>query len=97
MPRLYVFSGLPGVGKTTIARLLAKELGATYLRVDSIETALVREGVPVETMNGKGYAVCYAVALDNMIMGHSVVADMVNPIELTRNAWSQIASDAHAS
>ena len=34
---LTVLSGLPGVGKTTIARELARSLAAVYLRIDSIE------------------------------------------------------------
>ena len=37
---LIVLSGLPGVGKTTIARELAVVLGATHVRIDSIENSL---------------------------------------------------------
>ncbi len=36
---LVVFAGLPGAGKTTIARLLAKRLDAIYLRIDTIGAA----------------------------------------------------------
>jgi shikimate kinase len=38
-PELIVLSGLPGVGKTTIARELGRSLAAVYLRIDSIEHA----------------------------------------------------------
>jgi DNA polymerase III delta prime subunit len=41
---LIVFSGLPGVGKTTIAQALARELRATYVRVDTIEDAILADG-----------------------------------------------------
>jgi len=37
---LVVLSGLPGVGKTTVARDLAVASGAVHLRIDSIEQAL---------------------------------------------------------
>ncbi|WP_225152486.1 AAA family ATPase [Bradyrhizobium sp. NBAIM08] len=37
---LIVFGGLPGTGKTTIARELTARLAATYLRIDAIEQPL---------------------------------------------------------
>ena len=40
MAMLVVFGGLPGTGKTTLARQVADRLGATYLRIDTIEQAL---------------------------------------------------------
>lgn len=41
---LIVFSGLPGTGKTTIARDLAATTGAVYLRIDTIERAVRNSG-----------------------------------------------------
>jgi predicted kinase len=37
---LIVFAGLPGTGKSTLARGLARGLGAVHLRIDSIEQAI---------------------------------------------------------
>jgi predicted kinase len=37
MAMLIVFAGLPGSGKSSIARELAREIGAIWLRIDSIE------------------------------------------------------------
>jgi predicted kinase len=84
---LIVLSGLPGVGKTTIARELARSLPAVHVRVDSIEQALRQGGVIVEA---EGYAVAQAVAADNLRVGHAVIADCVNPWPLTRNEWRAI-------
>jgi predicted kinase len=35
-PLLIILSGLPGTGKTSVARELAGQLGAVHLRVDTI-------------------------------------------------------------
>ena len=88
---LVVLSGLPGVGKTTIAHGVCVAMGALHLRIDSIEQALRAAGVTVE---GEGYSVAYAVAEDNLRLGRSVVADCVNPWPLTRDAWRAVADRA---
>ncbi|MDH3642917.1 MAG: AAA family ATPase [Gammaproteobacteria bacterium] len=94
MATLYIFSGLPGSGKTTLAQKLATQTKAVYLRIDTIEQAL-RDlcGVSVE---GEGYRLSYRVAADNLRLGMSVVADSCNPMELTRNEWEAVATDADA-
>ena len=88
---LIVLSGLPGVGKTTIARELARTIGATHVRIDSIEQALRQAGIRVE---GEGYRVAYAVAEDNLRLGRAVIADCVNPWPLTREEWRAVAARA---
>lgn len=87
---LIVFAGLPGTGKSTLARSLALELGAVWLRVDSIEQAIVESGVVQGPMNDAGYRAAYAVAEDNLRLGRTVVGDCVNPWMLTRNAWRDV-------
>ena len=37
---LIVFGGLPGVGKSAIAELVAQQRRATFLRLDTIEQAM---------------------------------------------------------
>lgn len=41
-----VFCGLPGVGKTAISRRVAGQLGATFLRIDTIEATIVSTFAP---------------------------------------------------
>ena len=88
---LLVLGGLPGVGKTTIARGLAAATGGVHVRIDSIEQALRNTGLSVE---GQGYDVAYAVADDNLRLGRIVIADCVNPWPLTRNGWRSVANRA---
>ena len=88
---LLIFGGLPGVGKTAIATALAREMDAVHLRIDSIEQALRNSGV---TISGpEGYAVAYAIAKDNLKLGRTVIADSVNPVEITRAAWREVAQE----
>ena len=93
---LIVFGGLPGTGKTTIARELARQLGAVHLRIDSIEQALRNAGAADHSLNDAGYRVAYAIAADNLSIGRTVIADSVNPLPVTRDAWVAVAKRAGA-
>lgn len=90
---LIVFGGLPGTGKTTIARALAKRLEAVYLRIDSIEQAIRASAArPNEPEIGpEGYFVACEIAADNLKMGRTVVTDSVNPDSVTRKAYRAVA------
>ena len=89
-PVLIVFSGLPGTGKTTLAQALARHLHAGYVRIDTIEDALLAEGGGNLVDAGAGYRVAYAIAEDNLRLERTVIADSVNPIRLTREAWRDV-------
>ena len=95
-PRLIVFSGLPGSGKTTLARGLAQELGAVYLRIDSIEEGIRASALPVDDLMDSSYHAIWALAVDNLRLGHDVVGDSVNPIAQTRAGWRHAALAASA-
>ncbi len=92
-PLLVVFGGLPGTGKSTLALRLAAQMGAVYLRIDTIERAMV-DAVEALSVGERGYRVAYAVAEDNLRLGHTVIADSVNPLEITRSAWRKVAERA---
>ena len=84
---LIVFAGLPGTGKSTIARALAVELAAVWLRIDTLEQAIRTSGVVDGDVKDLGYRAAHAVAEDNLRLGRTVIGDSVNPWMLTRNAW----------
>jgi len=92
---LYIFSGLPGTGKTTLSKSLSSHLKAIYLRVDTIEQGLIDLcDYPVE---GEGYRLSYRIAADNLELGNCVISDSCNPINLTRQEWQEIASSRGVS
>ena len=96
MVTLIVFAGLPGSGKSSVARELAKEIGAVWLRIDSIEQAIKESGVVPGAIDDAGYRAAYAVARDNLRLGRDVIGDSVNPWMLTRNAWREAGLQAGA-
>lgn len=91
-----IFGGLPGTGKSTIARQLAKRLHACYLRIDTIEEAIRSAGVLCSgsDVGPAGYITAYRLAVDNLRIGGFVVADSVNPLKITRDAFKAIAEQA---
>ena len=92
---LYIFSGLPGTGKTTLARCLANYAKATYVRIDTIEQGI--SDLCDFKVEGEGYRLSYRIAADNLRLGNSVVADSCNPIELTRREWQEVALSNNSS
>jgi predicted kinase len=88
---LIILGGRSASGKTTLARALARELAAVHVRIDTIEAAIAASGAAVGEL---GYRVGYAMAADNLRLGRIVVADSVNPLEITREAWRRTAAEA---
>ena len=88
---LIIFGGLPGSGKSSISRHLAEKLGAVYLRIDSIETAINNSALNVKQAEDAGYLAAYDVAKDNLALGLTVIADSVNPVEVSRAGWRNVA------
>lgn len=89
---LIVFSGLPGTGKTTVSREVARRRRAMHLRIDVIEQAIRNAAVLAGDVGTSGYGVANALAEANLAAGLPVVADCVNPVRESRAAWQAIAA-----
>ena len=93
---LLILGGLPGTGKTTIARELARQMRAIHLRIDSIEQVIRDWSKNEISLEDVGYRVAYSIAEENLRLGVSVVADSVNPIALTRECWRQVGQNTRS-
>ncbi len=90
---LIVFGGLPGTGKSLLSQRVARHLQLTWLRIEAIEAALWRAGVPPSAGTGLGaYAVAHTVAQAQLHLGRGVVVDAVNPVDAARQGWRDLAS-----
>ncbi|HVV12278.1 AAA family ATPase [Amycolatopsis sp.] len=95
-PGLILLCGLPGTGKSTIAKLVVRALHTPYLRIDAIEHALAGSGELPEPPRAAGYLAGYALAREQLRAGLTVLAECVNPLKLTRDAWKQVADESSA-
>lgn len=92
-----VISGLPGVGKTSVAEFIAASTGSVHLSFDAVEESLLACGLPAGWEEGA--AACEAaraMAEENLRLGHDVVVDAVNDSDEARQAWRTAASRTSA-
>ena len=87
---LITLGGLPAVGKSTLARSLARRIGAVHLRIDTIEQAMRNAGFTVS--GPEGYLAARDLAEDELRIGHTVIVDSVNPVAITREYWRETAA-----
>lgn len=94
---LLVFAGLPATGKSTLAEGVATRLHATWLRVDTVEAALLKAGLPHSFETGlAAYIAVRDVAAEQLRQGRSVVVDAVNGVEPARRMWRELAREVGA-
>ena len=87
---LVLFSGLPGTGKTALARKVARHLHIPLLAKDRIQSAL-RVRRLADRTTPDGYHLMFDLADEQLSLGVSVVLDAVFPMEGFRLAARDIA------
>lgn len=68
-------SGVPGSGKTTLAKELARAFGAVRLDHDVVKSGLLEAGIAAEESGRASYEVLYALARDALDGGSCVIID----------------------
>jgi len=93
-PRLIVFCGLPGAGKSSVANALARRMGLPVLGVDPLEASLVAAGINQnrQPTGLAAYSAAEAMAEAQLRNGLGVVVDAVNDVAEARGQWVRLAA-----
>lgn len=91
-----ITSGLPGVGKSAIARELARRCSLFHIELDHLEAVLLRQGLSGQQLGWAGYDMITALAVDNLAIGHRVLLDSVGWTTAIRQRWAELAAEQHA-
>lgn len=93
---LILFSGLPGSGKTTLARLVAQRLKIPVFGKDRIQSALRMHDL-TDRASPHGYLIMLDQADEQLSLGISVVLEAVFPLQQFRDQAGEIAERYNAA
>jgi predicted kinase len=93
---LVMLMGLPGVGKTHCARLLAAELGAAHVATDHLRSRLFIAPSYADLENAAVFGIAEALVDELLSEGHTVVLDATNLVARNRAPSERIARDRGA-
>lgn len=89
-PTLIVIAGMPGGGKTTMARLVSRRLGIPVFAKDRVQRVL-RDHNLAQANTGDGYYVILDMADEQLGLGLSCILDATFPLDHFRTVASEIA------
>jgi predicted kinase len=86
--------GVPGSGKSTVARALGSRIGAVVLDKDVMKSALMDDGLSFERSASAAYEVYFATARLLVDQGHALILD--NPVmwDTVEQRWLELARHA---
>ncbi|MGQ9888666.1 MAG: AAA family ATPase [Aggregatilineales bacterium] len=90
-PTLILFAGLPGGGKTTLARLVAQKLRLPTFSKDRVQRVLRDHHLAAEN-TGDGYYIILDMADEQLGLGVSAILDATFPLDHFRTVASEIAA-----
>jgi predicted kinase len=89
-PTLILFAGMPGSGKTTLARKVARTLGISVFAKDRVQRVL-RDHNLASANTGDGYYIILDMADEQLSLGLSVILDATFPLDHFRTVASETA------
>lgn len=92
--KLIIVTGLPCVGKSTLAESIAKNLSIPLFSVDPIESSIIKSGIKKSFETGlSAYLVAETLASEHLKLGQSVLIDSVSAVKEARIMWKNLAQN----
>lgn len=88
---LILFAGMPGSGKTTLARMIARRLQIPVFAKDRVQRVL-RDHHLADASTGDGYYIILDQADEQLALGMNVILDATFPLDHFRTVASEIAT-----
>lgn len=97
MKKIIIVSGLPGVGKSTLAEGIAEKLQLPLFSVDPIESSILKSGIKKSFETGfAAYLVVEQLADEQLKLDMSVIIDAVSPVKEAHNMWNKLRESHNA-
>jgi len=93
---LLLIAGPPGVGKTTLAFAVGRELGWTVLDKDTLKSCLLELAAPEAIAGPASYELLLEIARDNLSIGQSIILDCPAHHRSFLDRCAVLANDAGA-
>lgn len=88
---MILFTGMPGSGKTTLARMVARKLGIPAFAKDRVQRVL-RDHNLADASTGDGYYIILDMADEQLSLGLNVILDATFPLDHFRTVASETAA-----
>jgi len=95
--RLFVVTGLPGVGKTTVSRALAARVDGRLVRTDTVRTECIDDPQYTPSERAAVYDEVFDRARDALDRGRCVVLDGTFRRRVDRNRAVEVAAETGAT
>ncbi len=95
-PALVMLMGLPGVGKSHCARLLAERLGAAHVATDHLRSRLFIAASYADDENAAVFGIAEALVDELLAEGHVVILDATHLVARNRAPAERVARDRGA-